>query len=126
MTPSLAPGQLTFDTYADPPSRSQSPAFTRVQVGMYRKHPNEAALLEAVALRLAAERGDRGFVASEVLDEAGGRAAFPRNLIGSVVGRLRARHVLCVMAREKGRSPKGKGRWVSRFRLNHEAMVVPP
>lgn len=116
--------QLTFHEYPDPPNRSQSPLFLRVQEGMYGKHPLESHELETVTLRLAAKRGEAGFTTSDVLEEAGGRDRFPPNLIGSVVGRLRSRHALCVIGRERGKSPKGKGRWVNRFALNGEALEV--
>ena len=116
--------QLTIRDYEDPPATSQDPAFTRVQEGSYAKHPAEAALLERVALRLAAESGREGFTAEDVLDEAGGREHFPKNLIGAVIGHLRSRHAICKVGREKGRSPYGKGRWVNRFALNGDAIEV--
>ena len=116
--------QLTILDYLDPPHRSQTEAFLRVQRGSYAKHPEKSALLERVALRLAAERGDRGFTAEDVLDGAGGREHFPRNLIGSVIGRLRSGHLICVIGRVKGRSPKGKGRWVNSFKINGDALRV--
>lgn len=116
--------QLTFHEYPDPPETSQDPAFLRVQEGSYAKHPAEAALLERVALRLAAESGKDGFTAEDVLDEAGGRERFPKNLIGVVIGRLRNKHAICKVGREKGRSPYGRGRWVNRFALNGDALEV--
>lgn len=117
--------QLTFAEYDDPPYRSQSPEFEAVRAGMERRYPAETALLLRVTLRLAAESGAAGFTSEDVLDAAGGRNLFPRNLIGAVLGTLRAHHSICVMGREKARHPAAKGRWVNRFKLNAEALEVP-
>lgn len=116
--------QLTFHEYDDPPATSQSEAFRHVQEGMYAKHATQAALLQQTMLRLAAERGREGFTAREALEAAGGPEGFPRNLVGAVVGSLRSCHAICVVGRERGTSPRGKGRWVNRFALNGDALEV--
>lgn len=115
---------LTLDVYNDPPSRSQTESFQRVQAGMKRKHPEQYALLERVCLRLATQPGKGCFTAEEVLDEAGGRANFPKNLIGAVIGNLRSKHAICVVNRVKSKHHAAKGRWVSVFSVNAEAIRI--
>lgn len=113
---------LTLEHYNDPPNRSQTESFKRVEVGMKVKYSLQFELLQRVALRLAAERGR--FTAEEVLEQAGGRAAFPRNLIGAVIGSLRSRHAICVIGRRKAEHREAKGRWINEFRINSEAIRV--
>lgn len=113
---------LTLDIYNDPPSRSQTESFKRVEAGMKAKYGPQFETLTRVALRLAAERGR--FTSEEVLEEAGGRLAYPRNLIGAVIGALRSRHAICVIDRVKTKHREAKGRWISVFRINSEAIRV--
>ena len=118
---------LTLDQYADPPNRSQDPAFVELHEprSEYRAaHMEKFNLLRSTALRLATENGNDGFTAEDVLDEAGGRKNFPRNLIGVVIGNLRSRHAICVIGRVKSEHPEAKGRWVNRFMLNSESIRV--
>ncbi len=117
---------LFLDAYLDPPSRSQAESFQRVQAGMRQKHPEKFEALRDIALRLAASVGDRGFTADELMQAAGGRKLYPRNLPGVVLGNLRSMHALCVVGREKSRHPERKGAWGNRFALNGAAIRVDP
>ena len=113
---------LTLDQYDDPPKTSQTESFKRVEIGMKAKYGPQFELLQRVALRLAAERGR--FTAEEVLEEAGGRSAYPKNLIGAVIGSMRSRHAICTIGREKSKHREAKGRWCNVFRINAEAIRV--
>ena len=118
---------LTLDQYQDPPNRSQDPAFLELQKkeGEYRRsHEPNFLLLRSTFLRLAAENGKEGTTAEDVLEAAGGRSNFPKNLIGVVTGHLRLTHAICVIGRRKSEHPEAKGRWVNRFMLNSEAIRV--
>ncbi|MGA7861661.1 MAG: hypothetical protein WCB19_07370 [Thermoplasmata archaeon] len=117
-------GQLTIDTYLDPPRKSLDPAFQETIAAVRRYVPEQFELLRKVALRLAAERGDRGFTAEDMLDQAGGRDKFRRCMPGVVLGSLRAIHALCVVGRVKSKHPEAKGRWLNVFSLNADAIQV--
>lgn len=123
--------QITFDTYLDPPSRSQDESFVAVQRSLAARDPEHVAALQRIVLRLAAQRGDRGFTSDDVRDEPGWeevasvtRIKARRNLPGIVIGSLRSHHSLCVMGREKSRRPEGRGRWVNRYKINAGAIVA--
>jgi hypothetical protein len=115
---------LTLDVYEDPPHRSQEPAFLEAQEAMREAHEPAFLELRGIALRIAAERGSEGFTVDELMDAAGGRGRYPKNLPGVVLGNLRSKHAICVMGREKAKHPAAKGRWVNRFKLNSEAIRV--
>jgi hypothetical protein len=139
---------LTIDEFADPPSRSVTPEFREVVDGSREKHPEQFELLCRVALRLGAERGrphvvvrevvdedgevvkdtviEGGFTAEDVLEAAGGRQLFPKNLIGAVLGSLRSGHAICTSPefRVKSKHRSAKGRWQNTFMLNPESIVV--
>jgi hypothetical protein len=115
---------LTLDVFEDPPHRSQEPAFLEVQDAMREAHEPEFLELRGIALRIAAESGGEGFTVDELMDAAGGRGRYPKNLPGVVLGNLRSKHAICVISREKATHPAAKGRWVNRFKLNSEAIRV--
>lgn len=115
---------ITLEVYADPPNRSLDPAFQRVIVGSRAKHPEKFNELRDIAVRLAAQRGSVGFTSEDLMEEAGGRDRFPRNMPGIVLGNLRAMHAICTIGRVKSSHPKAKGRWVNVFALNGGALRV--
>lgn len=120
----IATRSITLDQYDDPPERSQDPKFIEVQEAFRERHEEKFVYVRQIALRLGAERGKAGFTADDLMDAAGGRAGYPRNLPGIVLGNLRSRHAICVVGREKSHHPAAKGRWQNRFALNSEALRV--
>ncbi|HEV2316241.1 MAG TPA: hypothetical protein VGV89_01530 [Thermoplasmata archaeon] len=92
---------------------SQDPNFVAAQERMKRGIGWDWALLETTALRLG--EGGKPFCAEDVLDAAGGRELFPKNLIGCVLGNLRNRKLVTILGREKSHHPAAKGRWINVF-----------
>jgi hypothetical protein len=115
---------VTLEQYDDPPERSQEPEFQAVQAAMRQKYSHKFNELRTIAVMVAGDAGDRGFTVEDLMDRAGGRQKYPKNLPGVVIGNLRSQHVLCVMSREKAEHPEAKGRWINRFKLNSGALRV--
>jgi len=122
---------LVLETYLDPPSRSQSPRFLAAQASVRDRHPEAFEALQRMALKLAGDRGDRGFSVNDLRAIPGWEemttrlnTRLARNLPGIVIGSLRTHHAICLMDRVKSAHPKGKGRWVGIYRLNTEAIRV--
>jgi hypothetical protein len=122
---------LTLDRWDDPPRTSQSPRFLEVQAAVKNRDPARFDALQRMALRLAAERGDRGFSVNDLrrvpgweAQTTGLRTRLARNLPGIVIGSLRSKHAICLIDRVKCAHPDGRGRWVGVYRLNGEAIKV--
>jgi hypothetical protein len=115
---------LTLDTYADPPRTSLAPEFQSVINAVREARPDDFLELRAIALRLAAKAGQGGFTVEDLRIEASGFQRFTKNMPGVVLGHLRSKHALCVIGREKSTHRAGKGRWVNRFMLNGDAIMV--
>lgn len=119
---------VTLDSFIpqEQPRRSLDPLFIEMSVAYTSRWPAETDALRRAIIRVGLEAGSDGFTAEEVLDAAGGRRKYPRNLIGAVIGNLRGRQhaLILVDGREKSEHPEAKGRWVNRYRLNPDAIRV--
>jgi hypothetical protein len=109
------------------PMRSLDPEFVEMSTLFLAKYPKEREELLRALIRVGTAAGEAGFLAEDVLEAApGGRKAYPRNLIGSVIGNLRGRkHALILVdGRAPSEHPAAKKRWVNRYRLNPDAIRV--
>jgi hypothetical protein len=109
------------------PKRSLDPEFIEMSTLFTAKYPRETEELRRALIRVGTEAGEAGFTAEDVLEAApGGRKAYPRNLIGSVIGNLRGRkHALILVdGRVPSEHPAAKKRWINRYRLNPDAIRV--
>jgi hypothetical protein len=118
---------VSLDTFLDrPPERSLDPEFIEMSTRFTAKYPAETEKLRRAIVTVGTEAGADGFTAEDILEAAGGRKKFPKNLIGAVIGNLRGRKhaLILVTGRAKSEHPEAKGRWSNRYRLNPDAIHV--